>query len=57
MIADYSEVTAGLQKKIYALEGALRDNHYHIASQILSDLDVDWQLLIEFVNKKIEVKK
>ena len=54
MIKDYSEITAGLNTKIYSLNAALNDKKYWAALDIVKDLRADFNELYSIVMQEIE---
>jgi len=56
MIKDYSEITAGLQSKIYSMHHALNDKKYWAALDIIRDLKADFNELELFVKQEIEAR-
>ena len=54
MIKDYSEITAGLNTKIYSMNHALNDKKYWAALDIIRDLRADFNELELIVMQEIE---
>jgi len=54
MIKDYSEITAGLNTKIYSMNHELNDKKYWAALDIIRDLRADFNELELIVMQEIE---
>jgi hypothetical protein len=57
MIKDYSEITAGINRKVSSLNTALNDKQYNIATSILKELLKDMDSLVEYVMDQVEAKR